>query len=124
MAEVEGQKFEFEMPKPFKYLLTTLVAGTIWISGFATYCSTNNVFHYPDEYYNLSSKKTELTKKIDGWNRFIPLMKEQFASQCKDSLEKAVKDTSEINLKMAEIEKEHDKLSGKAYYSWLAYFMD
>mgnify|MGYP001609133548 CR=1 FL=1 len=108
-----------------KKALTILVGvGVIWYSGFMTYGLSKGLLYYPEPYGSLYNRKTELTRKIAEWNRFIPLMKEQFASQCKDSLEKAVKDTTELNLKMAEIKQEHDKLSGKEYWSWLGFFME
>ena len=78
---------------------------------------------YPYEYINLNKRKTELTKKVDEWERFIPIMKEPFASQYKDSLENAVRDTSKVSLKTNKIKEDFDKRGEKAYYSWLAFFM-
>ena len=50
-------------------------------------------------------------------------MKEPFASQYKDSLENAVRDTSKVSLKTNKIKEDFDKRGEKAYYSWLAFFM-
>jgi len=118
-------KAQLEQGKKFANAFTILVgAAVIWFSGFITYGFSKGSLFYPEPYGSLYNKKTELVRKIDEWNRFIPLMKESLVSQYKDRLENAVRDTSEINLKMDKIKQEQDKRSEKAYWSWLAYFMD
>ena len=102
---------------------TLAIGVVIYVSGSVAYSLSSNGLIYPDEYIKLNNKKTELSKKIDEWERFIPIMKEPFASQYKDSLESAVRENNEISPKIAKIKEELDEEFKKSSYSWLAFFM-
>jgi len=105
------------------YFASLLGAMSIYIAGFMAHGGIYGTFFYPNEYKNLNNKKTELVRKIDELQRFIPLMDKQFTIQYKDSLENAVRDASEINLRISEIKQKHDKIAKKTKFSWLAFFM-
>ncbi len=122
----------FEVSKDEKrvlnYVMSTLVAAAIYLVGVVSYEYVNNQISYPDEYVNLHKKKSELVRKVDEWKRFIPLMEEQTALHYKDSLENAVRDTSEISLKMAKMRTQinyvDEIVDENAKYSWFAFLMD
>ena len=110
--------------KVFQYGLIGSFGGiAIYLLGFTAYASKYDALIYPKEYTDLRNKKIELVRKIDEWQRFIPLMDKQFIPQYEDSLENAVRDTNETNLRIAKIKEEHNKIADKTSYSWLAFFM-
>lgn len=122
MVENKKQLIE-NLNKTAKYGIYLLGGIIIYIVGRTTYAITSDAFNYSKEYTNLNNKKNELVRKVDELQRFTPLMREQFATQYKDSLENAVRDTSEINLRIAKIKEKQDKIADKTDYSWLAFFM-
>lgn len=75
------------------------------------------------EYERLSKVNESLVRNIDEWKRNIPLMKKQFAFQYKDSLENAVRDTTELGEKIRFMKQEYSKVFDKSLYSWSAFFM-
>ena len=119
----EISPMERDVNKILPYFASLLGGIIIYMTGFMAYGVTHNILLKPEEYSDLYKRKTDLVRKIDEWQRFTPLMKEQFAAQYKDSLENAVRDTSEINLRMTELKEKHNKIDEKTKYSWLGFFM-
>ena len=99
-----------------------LILLTLYISGYAAHGMAYNTLVYPEEYINLNKRKTELVKKVDEWQRFIPLMSKQFASQYQDSLKNVIGEIDKINPELAKIKSKHKKISDKTKYSWVGFF--
>ena len=115
------EKEQKDISKRIKYLSSPFVFLLTYLLGVVCYEGPH--ISYPAEYNILYNRKKELNRKIDEWARFIPTMREPFASQYKDSLESAVKDTSKINLRVNEIKRQKKEEEVSGWYSWAAFFM-
>lgn len=112
-----------DLEKLAKATISIIAGASLYLSGFMAYTIKNDAFHYPEEYIQLNKKEAKLNTKISEWQRFIPLMKEPFASQYRDSLQNGIKEANEMRIKLIEIKSEHDKMADKTIYSWGAFFI-
>jgi hypothetical protein len=103
-ADIHNEKKKMERNILISIGLFLMCTG-IYCFG-AMFYEEGRIFNYQKRYDELSDKKSKLVRSINELQIFVPMMKEPFATQYKDSLKNAVQDTIKINSEMAKIKAE------------------
>ncbi|MBU2503430.1 MAG: hypothetical protein KJ879_00025 [Nanoarchaeota archaeon] len=104
---------------------SSMLALLLWIPGVVAYDSWSpDKKRVGERFNNLTSQRSELTQRIDEWERYVPMMSGSFAETYRDSLDKAKVDTSEMNQDISRLTGRFYELHKKGIYSWAAFVMN
>ena len=99
------------------------IVGGVYVIGSLIQGLINSTDAIQAERY-LECRKEAVTRNIERYNQYIPIVREPFLSQYKDGLKTAVKDTTALGKEERVAEKEASRLERKILSSWVGFFID